>query len=219
MIKELLARRALRPDIPWKALVVVPFQALALEKARDLRRRVQSLVSRGGFGFSLDKSRDASPSDGHPLDSSSAAATAPTSSVWLSSVGAACGLAQSTKANQAAVRGVHKCVSLTLRIGECFGRHSLRSVESCDVIVCTIEKACRWVTQLSMQGRLSEIAAIVVDELDIVGRDSRGALIERMLGLVRLAGSEVVWPWPEPRNRASTSSTHDGTTGTLGIKH
>ncbi|XP_058200647.1 helicase and polymerase-containing protein TEBICHI isoform X1 [Rhododendron vialii] len=58
------------------------------------------------------------------------------------------------------------------------------------VSVCTIEKANSLINRLLEEGRLSEVGIIVIDELHMVGDQSRGYLLELMLTKLRYAAGE-----------------------------
>ncbi|XP_068648888.1 helicase and polymerase-containing protein TEBICHI isoform X2 [Aristolochia californica] len=58
------------------------------------------------------------------------------------------------------------------------------------VAVCTIEKANFLVNRLLEEGRLSELGIIVIDELHMVGDQSRGYLLELLLTKLRYAAGE-----------------------------
>eukprot|EP01018_Ginkgo_biloba_P001647 Gb_33083 [translate_table: standard] len=58
------------------------------------------------------------------------------------------------------------------------------------VAVCTIEKANSLINRLLEEGRLAEVAIIVIDELHMVGDRSRGYLLELMLTKLRYAAGE-----------------------------
>ncbi|KAL0330327.1 UNVERIFIED_CONTAM: Helicase and polymerase-containing protein TEBICHI [Sesamum radiatum] len=58
------------------------------------------------------------------------------------------------------------------------------------VAVCTIEKANCLINRLLEEGRLSELGTIVIDELHMVGDQSRGYLLELMLTKLRYAAGE-----------------------------
>eukprot|EP00897_Mesotaenium_endlicherianum_P007786 jgi/Mesen1/7035/ME000366S06241 len=65
------------------------------------------------------------------------------------------------------------------------GAHSLPADTS--LAVCTIEKANSLVNQLLEDGRLSELALVVVDELHMVGDTDRGYLLEILLTKLRFS--------------------------------
>ncbi|XP_057854248.2 helicase and polymerase-containing protein TEBICHI isoform X1 [Cryptomeria japonica] len=59
--------------------------------------------------------------------------------------------------------------------------------------VCTIEKANSLVNRLLEEGRLAEVGIMVIDELHMVGDQSRGYLLELMLTKLRYATGEGDW--------------------------
>ncbi|XP_073390265.1 helicase and polymerase-containing protein TEBICHI isoform X3 [Physcomitrium patens] len=77
------------------------------------------------------------------------------------------------------------------------------------VAVCTIEKANSLVNKLLEEGRLSELAILVIDELHMVGDTDRGYLLELLLTKLRFAagGGECNSPgYSSKENRGSSSS-------------
>ncbi|KAL8537172.1 hypothetical protein ACS0TY_012379 [Phlomoides rotata] len=58
------------------------------------------------------------------------------------------------------------------------------------VAICTIEKANSLINRLLEEGRLSELGTIVIDELHMVGDQSRGYLLELILTKLRYAAGE-----------------------------
>lgn len=58
------------------------------------------------------------------------------------------------------------------------------------IVVCTIEKANSLINRMLEEGRLSEVGIIVIDELHMVGDQSRGYLLELMLTKLRYAAGE-----------------------------
>jgi len=61
--------------------------------------------------------------------------------------------------------------------------------ENVHVAVCTIERANALVNRLLERGELGRLKVVVVDELHMIGDDSRGFLIEVMLAKLRMAAS------------------------------
>ena len=54
------------------------------------------------------------------------------------------------------------------------------------IAVCTIEKATGLVSTLQLEGRLDEVALVVVDELHMLGDGDRGVLLETLLTKLRV---------------------------------
>ncbi|KAG0620039.1 hypothetical protein M758_4G184200 [Ceratodon purpureus] len=77
------------------------------------------------------------------------------------------------------------------------------------VAVCTIEKANVLVNKLLEEGRLSELAILVIDELHMVGDRDRGYLLELLLTKLRYAagGGECATAEGSPKDDRNSSSS------------
>ncbi|KAL7748703.1 hypothetical protein RI367_005856 [Sorochytrium milnesiophthora] len=73
-----------------------------------------------------------------------------------------------------------------LRIEGYYGNMG-QSVFECDIAVCTMEKANGLVNKLLEEDRIHELAVVVVDELHMIGDESRGYLLELLLTKLRVA--------------------------------
>ncbi|KAL5729265.1 DNA-directed DNA polymerase [Ranunculus cassubicifolius] len=81
------------------------------------------------------------------------------------------------------------------------------------VAVCTIEKANFLVNKLLEEGRLSEVGIIVIDELHMVGDQSRGYLLELMLTKLRYASGEGNLESSSEESSGSSSGKTDPANG------
>ncbi|BBN13748.1 DNA polymerase theta [Marchantia polymorpha subsp. ruderalis] len=78
------------------------------------------------------------------------------------------------------------------RVGCYFGTQGSATLpRDTSIAVCTIEKANSLVNKLLEEGRLPEIAMIVIDELHMVGDRERGYLLELLLTKIRFACGEI----------------------------
>ncbi|KAI5071714.1 hypothetical protein GOP47_0013965 [Adiantum capillus-veneris] len=77
------------------------------------------------------------------------------------------------------------------KVGSFFGTRGGASLpKDSSIAVCTIEKANSLINKLLEEGRLPELAVVVIDELHMVGDKDRGYLLEVMLTKLRYAAGE-----------------------------
>ena len=69
------------------------------------------------------------------------------------------------------------------------GQSPAGGLASVDIAVCTIEKANNIVNQLLEKGELSQIGAVVIDELHMIGEPHRGFLLELLITKILYASS------------------------------
>ncbi|KAK1266849.1 hypothetical protein QJS04_geneDACA019368 [Acorus gramineus] len=82
------------------------------------------------------------------------------------------------------------------------------------IAVCTIEKANSLVNRLLEEGRLSEVGVIVIDELHMVGDQTRGYLLELMLTKLRYSAGEG----NVESSNSGNSGTSSGRSDALGLQ-
>ncbi|XP_024542477.1 helicase and polymerase-containing protein TEBICHI-like isoform X1 [Selaginella moellendorffii] len=77
------------------------------------------------------------------------------------------------------------------RVRGYFGTHGTKTLPpDTSLAVCTIEKANSLINKLVEDGRLSELAVVVIDELHMVGDKERGYLLELLLTKLRYAAGK-----------------------------
>ncbi|KAJ3090357.1 hypothetical protein HK102_004011 [Quaeritorhiza haematococci] len=70
-----------------------------------------------------------------------------------------------------------------------FGNNGSSSFDNVDIAICTIEKANSLVNKIMEEGKMDTLGIVVVDELHMIGDDSRGYLLELLLTKMRFVAS------------------------------
>ena len=71
--------------------------------------------------------------------------------------------------------------SAKLEIVGYYGNSGSSSFDTVDVGICTIEKANSLINKLTEEGKAESLGIVVVDELHMIGDDSRGYLLELLI--------------------------------------
>jgi DNA polymerase theta len=77
-----------------------------------------------------------------------------------------------------------------LRVGGMYSQVSV-SKDDLDLVICTIEKANGLINKLIEEDQLDILSCIVVDELHMLGTESRGYLLELMLTKLMICSPEI----------------------------
>ena len=80
------------------------------------------------------------------------------------------------------------------------GQSPAGGLAAVDIAVCTIEKANNIVNQLLEKGELSQIGAVVIDELHMIGEPHRGFLLELLITKILYASSSIDNSLSEQKN-------------------
>jgi replicative superfamily II helicase len=82
--------------------------------------------------------------------------------------------------------------SSNLKIAGLYGNSPAVNFDDVDLAICTIEKANSLINKILEEGKAGSLGIVVVDELHMIGDESRGYLLELLLTKIKFVLGESV---------------------------